>query len=136
MSCYLTIMPPSKVCPVPQCEPLRLKVCKCCEHVFRAKRKAENNLPDKVMKRMRVLQSVSNLLLRLKISYKRAVKERKKLASKLCTDEKSMRASETSKQTVHRREKGRNHMQLHTVIPIYLHSPASFLYYTAITLDC
>ena len=37
MSCYLTIIPPSKVCP--QCKtivPLRLKVCKSCKHVFRA----------------------------------------------------------------------------------------------------
>ena len=50
---YLTIMPPSKVCP--QCEtivPLRLKVCKSCKHVFRAKREAEHNLPDKAMKHM------------------------------------------------------------------------------------
>ena len=36
--------------------PLRLKVCKSCEHVFRAKREAEHNLPDKAMKHMRVLQ--------------------------------------------------------------------------------
>ena len=46
-------MPPSKLCP--QCQtivPIRLKV-----DVFRAKRKAEHNLPDKAMKRMRVLQS-------------------------------------------------------------------------------
>ena len=38
LSCYLISMPPSKVCP--QCDtivPLRLKVCKSCQHVFRAK---------------------------------------------------------------------------------------------------
>ena len=60
MSYYLISMPPSKVCP--QCEtivPIRLKVCRSCQHVFRAKRKAEHNLPDKAMKRMRVLQSDS-----------------------------------------------------------------------------
>ena len=33
-------MPPNKVCP--QCKAIRYKVCKSCEHVFRAKRKAEH----------------------------------------------------------------------------------------------
>ena len=74
--------------------PLRLKVCKSCEHVFRAKRKAEHNLPDKAMKRMRVLQSDN---------VKSAIKARDKLQKG------SKRASETSEQTVHRREKDRNH---------------------------
>ena len=89
------IMPPSKVCP--QCEtivPARLKVCKSCEHVFRAKTKAEHNLRDKAMKRMRVLQSDN---------VKSAIKARDKLQNG------SKRASETSEQTVHRREKDRNH---------------------------
>ena len=39
------IMPPSKVCP--QCNavvPIRLKVCKSCQHVFRAKRQIEHTL--------------------------------------------------------------------------------------------
>ena len=37
------VMPPSKVCP--ECDavvPIRLKVCKSCQHVFRAKRKTEH----------------------------------------------------------------------------------------------
>ena len=51
----LAIMPPSKVCP--QCQasvPLRLKLCKCCQHVFQSKRKAEYSLSDQATKRMRV----------------------------------------------------------------------------------
>ena len=111
-------MPPSKVCP--QCETIvhaRLKVCKSCEHVFRAKRKAEHNLPDKAMKRMRVSQSDS---------VKSAMKAKNKLqnASKRASETSqqtlhrqehnrkhmaSMRADETSQQTVHRKEQGRNH---------------------------
>ena len=86
-------MPPSKVCP--QCETivhLRLKVCKSCQYVFRAKRKAEHNLPDKAMKRMRVLQSDSGM----------KAKDKLQKASK--------RASETSEQTVHRQERERKHM--------------------------
>ena len=59
VSCSLqlyTVMPPSIS---PQCEaivPIRLKVCKSCQHVFRAKRKAEHDLPGKAMKRMRMMQ--------------------------------------------------------------------------------
>ena len=59
---------------------------------------------------------MSNQLLRIYICCRRPVKEHQKLASKLCIDEKkteatkaSMRASETSEQTVHRREEDRNH---------------------------
>ena len=79
-------MHPSKVWP--QCEtivPLRLKVCKSCQHVFAVQRKAEHNLLDKAMKRMRILRS--DKLWRLKI------KERQKLASKLCIDEKKTEAT-------------------------------------------
>ena len=62
-------------------------MCKSCQHVFRAKRKAEHNLPDKAMKRVRVLQS----------DYvKSAMKAKDKLQKA------SKRASETSEQTVHR----------------------------------
>ena len=90
-------MPQSKVCP--QCEtivPLRLKVCKFCQHVFRAKTKAEHNLPDKALKRMRVLQSDNvKSAMKAKISCKRPVKEHQKLASKLCIDEKK---TDTTKQ--------------------------------------
>ena len=49
------VMPPSKVCP--QCNavvPIRLKVCKSCQHVFRAKRQIEHTLPARAMKRLRV----------------------------------------------------------------------------------
>ena len=34
--------------------PLRLKLCKCCQHVFQSKRKAEYSLSDQATKRMRV----------------------------------------------------------------------------------
>ena len=46
----------------PQCETIvaiRLRVCKFYQHVFRAKRKAEHDLPRIAMKRMRVLQADS-----------------------------------------------------------------------------
>ena len=49
------VMPPSKVCP--QCNAvvlIRLKVCKSCQHVFRAKRQIEHTLPARAMKRLRV----------------------------------------------------------------------------------
>ena len=45
------IMPPSKVCP--QCNavvPIRQKVCKSCQHVFRAKRQIEHTLPARAVK--------------------------------------------------------------------------------------
>ena len=70
----LAIMPPSKVCPLSQCQasvPLRLKLCKCCQHVFQSKRKAEYSLSDQATKRMRVSKATK-------------------------------RASETSEQTLHR----------------------------------
>ena len=50
----LTIMSPSKFCP--QCQasvPLKLKVCKSCQHVFRSKRKSKS-LSDRATKRMSV----------------------------------------------------------------------------------
>ena len=81
-------MPPNKVCP--QCETIvhaRQGKCKSCQHVIRAKRKAEHKLPDKAMKRVRVLQSDN---------VKSAMKAKDKLQKA------SKRASETSEQTVHR----------------------------------
>ena len=48
-------MPPTKVCP--QCKaavPVRRKTCERCDHVFR---KAECNLREKAMKRMRAVES-------------------------------------------------------------------------------
>ena len=50
-------MPPTKVCP--QCKAVRWKTCECCDHVFRSKRKAECNLREKSMKRMRAVESDS-----------------------------------------------------------------------------
>ena len=56
----LAIMPPSKVCP--QCQasvPLKLKLCKCCQHVFQSKRKAEYSLSGQATKRMRATKRAS-----------------------------------------------------------------------------
>ena len=53
-------MPPTKVCP--QCKaavPVRWKTCERCGHVFRSKRKAECNLQEKAMKRVRAVESYS-----------------------------------------------------------------------------
>ena len=89
-------MPPSKVCP--QCQTtvhIRLKVCKSCEHVFRAKRKTEHNLPDKAVKSVRVSQSDS---------VKSAMKAKDKLQKA------TKRASETSEQTLQRQQQSRKHM--------------------------
>ena len=69
-------------------------MCKCCEHVFRAKRTAERNLPGNAMKRMRMLQSDTvKSLVRAKDKFKKA----------------SKRASETNKQTLHRQRQDREH---------------------------
>ena len=55
-------MPPTNVCP--QCKaavPVRRKTCvtERCDHVFRSKRKADFNLREKAMKRMRSVESDS-----------------------------------------------------------------------------
>ena len=86
-------MPPTKVCL--QCKaavPVRRKTCELCDHVFRSKRKAECNLREKAMKRMRSVESDS-------------VKSARKAKDKVCE-----RASETREQTVHRQEQNRMHM--------------------------
>ena len=80
-------MPPTKVCP--HCKaavPVRRKTCERCDHVFRSKRKAECNLREKAMKRMRSVESdsVKSAIGKLKISCTRPVKERQKLVSELC----------------------------------------------------
>ena len=62
-------MPPTKVCP--QCKAavsVRWKTCERCDHVFRSKQKAECNLREKPMKRMRAVVSDSVKSARLKIS--------------------------------------------------------------------
>ena len=110
-------MPPSKVCP--QCEtivPLRLKVCKSCQHVFRAKRKTEHNLPDKAMKRVRVSQSDSvKSAMKAKDKLQKATKRASETSEQTLQRQQrsrkhvaSMRASETSEQTLHRRETDRS----------------------------
>ena len=86
-------MPPSKVCP--HCDaivPIRLKVCKSCKHAFPAKRKPEQNLPERAMKRLRVL---------LSDSAKSIVKTKDKLR-KACN-----RANDSAEQTLHRQEQDR-----------------------------
>ena len=81
-------MPPTKVCP--QCKaavPVRWKTCEHCDHVFRSKRKAECNLREKAMKRVRAVESESG---KLKISCTRPVK-----------------VSEIRERTLHRQEQNR-----------------------------
>ena len=88
-------MPPTKVCP--QCKaavPVRRKTCECCDDVFRSKRKAECNLQEKAMKRMRSVESDSVKLAR---------KAKDKL-HKVCE-----RATETRKRTLYRQEQNRMH---------------------------
>ena len=58
-------MPPTKVCPYCKAAvPVRRKTCERCDHVFRSKRKAECNLREKAMKRMRAVGSDSVKLAR------------------------------------------------------------------------
>ena len=81
-------MPPTKVCP--QCKaavPVRWKTYELCDHVFRSKGKAERNLREKAMKRMRAVESDS---------VKSARKAKDKL-HKACE-----RASEIRERTLHR----------------------------------
>ena len=77
-------MPPTKVCP--HCKAARRKTCEHCDHVFRSKRKAECNLREKAMKRMRAVESDS-------------VKSAKKAEDKAFE-----RASEICEQTLHRQK--------------------------------
>ena len=89
-------MPPTKVCS--QCKaavPVRRKTCERCDHVFRFKRKAECNLREKAMKRMRAVQSDC---------VKSARKAKDKL-HKACE-----RASEICERPLHRQEQNRMHM--------------------------
>ena len=99
-------MPPTMVCP--QCKaavPVGWKTCEHCDHVFRSKRKAESNLREKAMKRMRAVvsdsvksDSVKISCIRQKISCTRPVKERQKFMSELCIGRRmaSMRESRDS----------------------------------------
>ena len=90
------VMPPSKV--GPQCNavvPIRLKVCKSCQHVFRAKRQIEHTLPARAVKRLRVV---------LSDSMKSVIKAKDKL-QKACK-----RVSESSEQTLHKQQQNKEHM--------------------------
>ena len=81
-------MPPTQVCL--QCKaavPVGWKTCERCDYVFRSKGKAECNLREKAMKRMRAVESDS---------VKAARKAKDKL-HKACE-----RASEICEQTLHR----------------------------------
>ena len=89
-------MPPTKVCP--QCKaavPVKWKTCERRDHVFRSKGKAECNLREKAMKRMRAVESDS---------VKSARKAKGKL-HKACE-----RASKIREQTLHRQEQNRMRM--------------------------
>ena len=93
VSCYFH-MPPSKVCP--KCQaivPIRLKVCKSCQHAFQAKRKTEQNVPDLSVKRMRMLEKLRKTTKRAsetskidesKTARTKQALEQLKLASRLC----------------------------------------------------
>jgi hypothetical protein len=79
------IMPPSKVCP--QCNavvPIRLKVCKTCQHVFRAKRQIEHTVPARAMKRLRVALSDSVKSVKMAKDKLQKACKRASLASKPC----------------------------------------------------
>ena len=91
----LLAMPPSKICP--ECDavvPIRLKVCKSCQHVFRAKRKIEQSLAGKAMKWLQVVLPYSmKSVIKGKYKLQKCVKEQHSPASKICID--SSRAKST-----------------------------------------
>ena len=116
---FLLIMPPSKVCP--QCNavvPIRLKVCKTCQHVFRAKRQIEHTLPARAMKRLRValsdsVKSVKMAKDKLQKACKRAAESSEQTLHGQQSDREykaSMRAAESSEETLQRQQKNRQHM--------------------------
>ena len=95
-------MPPTKVCP--RCKaavPVRRKTCERCDHVFRSKRKAECTLRDKVMKRMRAVESDS---------LKSARKAKDEL-HKACE-----RVSEICERTLHRQKQNNAYGKLERVM--------------------
>ena len=86
-------MPATKVCP--QCKaavPVRWKTCKRYDDVFRSKRKAECNLREKAMKRMRAVESDSV----------RSARKAKDKLHKACE-----RAPEIRERTLHRQKQNR-----------------------------
>ena len=81
-----------------QCQasvPLKLKLCKCCQHVFQSKRKAEYSLSDQATKRMRVSKATKRASETSEQTLHRQQQDRK------CKT--STRANETSEQSVHRK---------------------------------
>ena len=102
----LPITPPSKLCPKCQAVvPIRLKVCKSCQHVFRFKTKAEQNMPDQAVKHMRVFDKLQKT---------------------------TKRALETSEQTVYV-DKHTDHNK-HDIAPRVLHFRA-FIYLWSICIS-
>ena len=75
--------------------PVRWKTRELSDHVFRSKEKAECNLREKAMKRMRAVESDS-------------VKSARKAEDKL--HKACERASEIHERTLHRQEQNRMHM--------------------------
>ena len=113
------MMPPSKVCP--QCNavvPIRLEVCKSCQHVFRAKRQIEHTLPARAMKRLRVavsdsVKSVIKAKNKLQKACKRAAESSEQTLHRQQNDREhkaSVRAAESGEQTLHRQQQNKEHM--------------------------
>ena len=119
VSCYFLIMPPSKKCP--QCDnvvPIRLKVCKSCQYAFPAKRKPEQNLPERAMKRLRVIMSDSaKCVVKAKDKLSRACKRANESVEQTLHRQQqdrehkaSMRVNQSSEQILHRQQQNREHM--------------------------
>ena len=88
-------VPPTKVCS--QCKagvPVRRKTREHCDHVFRSKRKAECNLREKAMKRMRAVES----------DCMKSARKAKDKFHKACE-----RASKICERTLHRQEQNNAH---------------------------
>ena len=112
-------MPPSKVCP--QCDTavhIRVKVCKSCQHVFRAKRQREQNLPERAMKRLRVMLSDSaKSIVKAKDKLRKACRQAAESSEQTLHRQQqdrehkaNLRANESSEQTLHRQQQSREHM--------------------------
>ena len=113
------VMPPSKVCP--KCDtvlPIRLKVCKSCQHVFRAKRKSDNSLPGRAMKQLRVVlsdgvKSAIKTKNKLYQACKRAAESSEQNLRRQQHDrvhKASVRSAESSEQTLRRQLQNKDHM--------------------------
>ena len=114
-------MPRSKICPK-CCDavPIRLKVCKSCQHVFRAKRKTEQTLPDNIRKAgKRTVESSEQTLHKQQLEgeHKASMRAVESNEQTLHTQQQnkqhmaSARAVESNEQTLHRRQKNKNTWQ-------------------------